>query len=352
MDTSLVTIKRLAAGRRVDQGGRDHTSHRLVAMGLSEKKAVLTLYGICAIWGLACVILYQTQFNNLLLCVLLLAIFSVVFAVLLSNVKVYNETEEKLSYPRLRGRKADNKLTLRFFLYHKKLILGVSADVLIIYGAFLIAQNALHISDVHNDYVVLATFIAVKISLFYLSRLYYRMWRYMEVTDVAGYLLFTGIADAILLVVLFLKGKLSIYQPNFFLLDFLLTFTGLICSRLFYRWVNDTISRNRTASKNVLIYGAGDRGYLLIKELLQNHRHELRPVGWMDDDETKLNRMLYGYRIYGGKDKLTEICEKVKPYIIMISTDAISAEDEEEIRKLTGKQAIQLGRFAMSIQYN
>src|SRR5476651_1482280 len=45
MDTTLVTIKRLAAGRRIDQGGKDHTSHRLVALGLSEKKAVLILYG-------------------------------------------------------------------------------------------------------------------------------------------------------------------------------------------------------------------------------------------------------------------------------------------------------------------
>ena len=43
-DTTLVTIVRKVAGRSVSQGGRDHTSHRLVALGLSEKYAVWMLY--------------------------------------------------------------------------------------------------------------------------------------------------------------------------------------------------------------------------------------------------------------------------------------------------------------------
>ena len=60
-----------------------------------------------------------------------------------------------------------------------------------------------------------------------------------------------------------------------------------------------------------MIYGAGDSGYLLIKEILQNHRHELRPVGWIDDDESKHNMYLYGYKIFGGKEQLIDICKKL-----------------------------------------
>ena len=43
-DTTLVTLLRKLAGRPASQGGRDHTSHRLVALGLSEKHAVWMLY--------------------------------------------------------------------------------------------------------------------------------------------------------------------------------------------------------------------------------------------------------------------------------------------------------------------
>jgi len=351
MDTTLVTIKRIAAGRRIDQGGRDHTSHRLVALGLSEKKAVIVLYVISAVWGALCLLMYKFQINNLFLCIILLAVFSIAFSVLLSKVKVYNESEEKLSYLNMRGQKTDNSFSFRFFLLNKKLIFGLFTDILIIYCSFLIATKAIHI-NLASDYVVLATFICVKISLLYISNLYYRLWRYMEVLEVAGYFIFTSIATLILVGILFVKGKSPVYTPYFFMFDFLLTFTGIIFSRLFYRWLGEVINRNRNIEKKVMIYGAGDSGYLLIKEILQNHRHELRPVGWIDDDESKHNMYLYGYKIYGGKDQLQNICSKIKPDIVLISTDAIDGDSEAVIKDMLAEQNIGTGRFSLSIRYN
>jgi UDP-GlcNAc:undecaprenyl-phosphate GlcNAc-1-phosphate transferase len=52
LDTTLVTALRLRSGRSVTQGGRDHTSHRLVYRGLSERRAVLFLVVISALLGL------------------------------------------------------------------------------------------------------------------------------------------------------------------------------------------------------------------------------------------------------------------------------------------------------------
>lgn len=52
LDTALVTVMRLRSGRSVAQGGRDHTSHRLVYRGLSEKRAVLFLVAVSAGLGL------------------------------------------------------------------------------------------------------------------------------------------------------------------------------------------------------------------------------------------------------------------------------------------------------------
>src|SRR5258707_9008910 len=40
LDTALVTVVRLLEGRPLYQGGRDHSSHRLVRFGLSEEHAV------------------------------------------------------------------------------------------------------------------------------------------------------------------------------------------------------------------------------------------------------------------------------------------------------------------------
>ena len=52
LDTSLVTIVRLLEGRPVTRGGRDHTSHRLVYQGLSDKRAVVLLCVVSAALGL------------------------------------------------------------------------------------------------------------------------------------------------------------------------------------------------------------------------------------------------------------------------------------------------------------
>lgn len=50
-DTTFVTLVRMMRGRPVSQGGRDHTSHRLVTLGLSEPTAVRTLLTLGILGG-------------------------------------------------------------------------------------------------------------------------------------------------------------------------------------------------------------------------------------------------------------------------------------------------------------
>jgi UDP-GlcNAc:undecaprenyl-phosphate GlcNAc-1-phosphate transferase len=51
LDTTLVTVVRWAEGRPISQGGRDHSSHRLVYGGLGQQQAVLVLLGISMLCG-------------------------------------------------------------------------------------------------------------------------------------------------------------------------------------------------------------------------------------------------------------------------------------------------------------
>ncbi|MGI9103746.1 MAG: glycosyltransferase family 4 protein [Terriglobales bacterium] len=50
-DTALVMVTRRLSGRAISAGAKDHSSHRLVTLGLSERGAVLTLYMISAASG-------------------------------------------------------------------------------------------------------------------------------------------------------------------------------------------------------------------------------------------------------------------------------------------------------------
>ncbi|MBI3892472.1 MAG: undecaprenyl/decaprenyl-phosphate alpha-N-acetylglucosaminyl 1-phosphate transferase [Candidatus Wallbacteria bacterium] len=51
LDTTLVTVHRTANGRPIYVGGQDHCSHRLVALGMSRRRAVLTLYTLATGYG-------------------------------------------------------------------------------------------------------------------------------------------------------------------------------------------------------------------------------------------------------------------------------------------------------------
>jgi hypothetical protein len=58
-DTTLVTFSRWRRGRPIYHGGSDHTSHRLVQLGMSQPRAVLTLYVVAA--GLGALALFIIQ---------------------------------------------------------------------------------------------------------------------------------------------------------------------------------------------------------------------------------------------------------------------------------------------------
>ena len=66
-DTVLVSVMRRAAGRPISVGGRDHSSHRLVAMGLSEQQAVWVLWALTAIGSAAGLVVHPIPFSALAL---------------------------------------------------------------------------------------------------------------------------------------------------------------------------------------------------------------------------------------------------------------------------------------------
>ena len=96
-DTTFVTILRKLWGRKASQGGRDHTSHRLVALGLSERSAVLMIYGFAISAGVLALMVSQLRITQSLA---LIAVFTVTLSIIgvyLSKVRVYEHDQEDLA---------------------------------------------------------------------------------------------------------------------------------------------------------------------------------------------------------------------------------------------------------------
>lgn len=87
-DTTFVTLMRKMAGRSASQGGRDHTSHRLVALGLSERRAVWVLYALATLSGLLATQVSTWTLSQSVTAILGLSVALALFGALLARQQV------------------------------------------------------------------------------------------------------------------------------------------------------------------------------------------------------------------------------------------------------------------------
>ncbi len=99
MDTLLAITRRAFRGRPLFQADREHIHHRLLAIGLSHRQAVLVLYGLCAVLGAAALTLTYTNSSQSALLLVVLALVAFVFLRSLGYVR----------FDRLAGSTADRK---------------------------------------------------------------------------------------------------------------------------------------------------------------------------------------------------------------------------------------------------
>lgn len=88
-DTTLVTLARLAHGRSPSRGGRDHSSHRLVSLGLSERRAVLFLWLLTALTGALSLLVPRLPASRVGLVVLGVVLGGLLLGACLGRVNVY-----------------------------------------------------------------------------------------------------------------------------------------------------------------------------------------------------------------------------------------------------------------------
>jgi UDP-GlcNAc:undecaprenyl-phosphate GlcNAc-1-phosphate transferase len=88
LDTTLVTVTRILRGQSPAQGGRDHTSHRLVAFGLSERQTLFVLYSVALVSGIVAISIETLDYWLSLVLVPLLVLSLALLAAYLGRIKV------------------------------------------------------------------------------------------------------------------------------------------------------------------------------------------------------------------------------------------------------------------------
>jgi UDP-GlcNAc:undecaprenyl-phosphate/decaprenyl-phosphate GlcNAc-1-phosphate transferase len=134
-----------------------------------------------------------------------------------------------------------------------------------------------------------------------------------------------------------------------FVIDFLLTTGLLLGTRGSFRIFLDTMKRRTTSGKPVLIYGAGQGGEILLREILNNKDLELSPLGFIDDDALKTGKKLLGYTVLGTFNDLEKLCEKHSVSGILKSFNHDDSENKKKIVQFCRNHNLFLKQFLIHL---
>ena len=175
-------MTRLLRGQPISQGGRDHASHRLVVLGLSEPQAVLLLYAMAFVAGATAVLTKWVSYSLSFAVLPVVIISFTLFTAYLAQVEVVSAEEA-------RQKQSQKKLTILLSgLAYKRRILEVLLDLMVISFAYYLAFNLrfdFQLSDnlVHLFLESLPLVIAATYTGFFLFGIYRGLWRHTGLED-------------------------------------------------------------------------------------------------------------------------------------------------------------------------
>lgn len=348
-DTTFVTLLRKLWGRKASQGGRDHTSHRLVALGLSERTAVLMLWGFAVAAGVLAYFVSQLSTTQSLALIAVFTIVLTIIGVYLSNVKVYDERQEELA--------SQNNAVFAFLVdvSYKRRVFEVFLDAILItlsyYAAYVFLFGSFETSGNWDLFIKsIPLLVVLKLFAFLAVGVYRGLWRYTSISD-----LFTFTKGVIAGSVLSILGVLLLYRFEgysraVFVLDAMILLFALVGSRLAFRLIREMLPvPHASEGRRALIYGAGDGGEMVLREFRNNAELQYIPVGFIDDDARKHGKVISSLKVFDANGSLLDICEELSVDEIVISFREFEPETMTSIREFCRDNNIALKRAHIRI---
>jgi UDP-GlcNAc:undecaprenyl-phosphate GlcNAc-1-phosphate transferase len=312
LDTTLVTVVRLLDGRPVYQGGRDHTSHRLVYHGLSEKRAVVLLAVISAALGATS--LFYAVLDNAW--VTLIGVL-LTFALLVQFASVLSDVERSPGLLEDRG-------WLRTFVANPRRLVESLVDFALITASFAVAyylrvQGSGTAYDRHIFLWSLAVLLAVRYAAFIPFGLYRGVWRYAGARDAAAIVGAVVVSEVVAYLILDATQVWGPFPRSIFVIDALVCTLLIGASRFWERGFVRAVSTltGRNDRKRTLIVGAGRGGRSLLRELRETAGEQV--VGFVDDDQRLARRRLQGVPVLGGLMEIESVLAKASPDTVLVT---------------------------------
>lgn len=341
-DTALVTLIRGIEGRPVSQGGRDHTSHRLAALGIGERAVVIALYVIAG--GFAVLGLMASAIGLALLPLLVLVVVGLIlFGTFLAEVPT---SDVRVPRPSLAVQGAAHRLAR----FGAEIGLDLTLATTALLSAFLIRFEALPAVDWMPLFMQAAPIVVpLQLAAFVLFGVYRTLWRYVGVSDIMNIALGSAAGTVVAAFLMLVPLELTAQSRGVLLMDGILLSGSVAGSRFFLRWLRDWVGlRSRSGGRRVVIVGANETGQFALRMLLRSRETAYEAAGFIDDDPGKQWRRIGGIPVIGRLGDLDRILERVQPHLVILAVEGQEI-DAAMVRERCTRSGIEIREFVRAI---
>lgn len=233
-------------------------------------------------------------------------------------------------------------------VYNSKIYLNYRFEIIMLIDMLIVALSTMiamfldrsmyipHMIAYYGDKLIYFILISVVIYFiaFKIAKINRALWSYLGVKEIINICLSVIISNFICIIIYDCLFPRTFSNLRFSLFAPMSIIAGMMFVRILYRAIQETskLKRNRMGYKNTLIIGAGDAGYLLLKELNKNNRFKANLVGLVDDKRT--NTTISGLRVLGTTEDLKEIIEKYGVEMVFLAIPSISQYDKNRILEI------------------
>lgn len=342
LDTAIVSATRLATGRAISRRGLDHTHHRLLSLGLSDRTVVLVCTGV-ALLAACCAVGASVIPRSYLVVSLPFVLLPSALVALFMMDLTFDSRPPGIAYDYL-PRVARIILRAGYKLRLVEAALDVGLVAAAYFGAFLIRldfvipESLVDLLAKSLPWVVVATYPA-----FVMAGVYRGMWRYAGLADglrFANGALAAGISVLITswFTTLHLSGSTTV-------LFVVLLFNFLVASRMSFRLLRKAAARLSVPTTRMLIVGAGRLGAAAGRDLDGGDEGKVRLVGFVDDDAFKHGKLVAGYPVLGSLDDLGRIYWDTPFNQILIAADRVNDRRLDIVCNFASHHNVAVHRF-------
>src|SRR5579859_3938069 len=164
-------------------------------------------------------------------------------------------------------------------------------------------------------------------------------WRYTGLSDALDVAKAVLSGSAIFILLMPYMPRVASFPRAVYVLEPLLTAGVLIGLRIFSRVFAESVRQDLAASRKVLLIGAGMGAQTVVREI-GRVGSEYAPIGYVDDDRSKLRLKIEGIPVLGTVDQLPELVRTFPVDEILIAVPSASSRQMQRFVEICERTAV------------